>query len=555
MSGVRSDGVVALRSLPLSLKLFAAVWLMLALYWQWLAHADGIFGEMWDTLPAFQQLHGMTLQAMVEELLRKYAAVHILALPKLFFWLDFSAFGASGRFTRSCSFVVSLGCALLLWQMARRDFSRPVIGALLALVIFFNPLQAFVINWDFLLQHFLAILFALLAFAVYWRQPQHLLWPCLLLVLSAFSCGSGIAAVAGFTWMLLVQCYCGEKRTASTWGLYVVFLVAMVWLLQPDRIDVASLGTAQPFFWNAPGLLLQYLAFPFSAWGDARWIGFLMLLPAAHSVWCCYRGRAVLTDFVLIFFVFVAGTIALGRYRWMGLDADVSRYYVYIAPLWFIALLKLMELRQAMASVVVGLVVIGILIASLASAAALGNYANKMPMAAVVALNGNNKHLASLRRDAMGNLAANLENSREYLRAQEMDIYYQRRTHITPVDEVCTAKLLQTSVVSKGMFVDYILQENAENSVRIMRVYLTASDDAVVRYYGTAFAAVTHMPGWTVPLRSVRWSDWPLLLPVQWLPLSQRRLFVHLPRAVDPAALQWWGESADGRFCRLTVVR
>ena len=89
------DIVKILRSLSWPVCLFAVAWIMLAVYWQWLVHVDGIFGEMWDTLPAYQLLGEMSVADIAHELLRKYAFVHIIALPKLGFWIDFNFFGAA----------------------------------------------------------------------------------------------------------------------------------------------------------------------------------------------------------------------------------------------------------------------------------------------------------------------------------------------------------------------------------------------------------------------------------------------------------------------------
>jgi len=308
-----------------------------------------------------------------------------------------------------------------------------------------------------------------------------------------------------------------------------------------------------PFFWQAPNLLLQYLAFPFSAWGDCRWLGVLMLLSVAHSVWRCWVLRVGnLSDHIVILFFGIACIIAIGRYQWMGLDADVSRYYVYIAPLWFFSALKLLQIRNIFSNGIVVFVVGGVLSASIAAWAVLGDYSNKMELAKVVALNGNFRHLAGLREDALQGLPATLENSHAYLREQNMDIYYQLKQSVVPTDVICNARLERKTPVSKKAFVDYILQET-DGAARIKKIYLTEGNNAV-RYYGTAFVAATHVSGWSMPLRAVRWRDWPLLLPVQWLPLAQRRLFVHLPASVNPDALQWWGEDGRGEMCRLVLA-
>lgn len=550
---MRSEAQPFLRSLPVWLQLFAAFWLVLAVYWQWLAHSDGIFGEMWDTLPAFRQLGELNAVQVAQELLRKYALVHILAVPKLGFWIDFEWFGASGRFIRAASFLTSFACVWCLLRIAVHDFQHPVIGTVLAVLLFFNPLQTYVINWEVLIQHYLAVWFALLAFGVGW-QRRGLVLPCVLLLLSAFSCGSGIAAIAGFTIMRLVQWQEGKNLSIFEMGGSAVFLLVMAWLLVPDTNTSALLQNPNPFFWQAPNLLLQYLAFPFSAWGDCRWLGVLVLLSVAHSVWRCLIARnGNLSDHVLILFFGIACIIAIGRYKWMGMDADVSRYYVYIAPLWFFSALKLLQWKNIFSTGIVVFLIGGILVASLASAAVLGNYANKMEMAKVVALNGNMRHLAGLREDALRSLPATLSNSRDYLREHDMDIYYKTLQEVVASDTVCYVRLVSQTFITKRQFVDYFLQEDAENTTPITRVYLTENNSTQIRYYGTSFVAATHIAGWNIALRDVRLTDWSLLLPVQWLPTEKRRLFVHLPAAVNPNSLQWWAEDSRGAFCRLVI--
>lgn len=550
---MRSEAQAFLRSLPVGLQLFSAFWLALAVYWQWLAHSDGIFGEMWDTLPAFRQLGELGAIGIAQELLRKYALVHILAVPKLAFWIDFEWFGASGRFIRAASFLTSFACAWCLLRIAVRDCQRPVICTVLALLLFFNPLQAYVINWESLLQYYLSVWFALLAFMVYWQSPR--LWlSCLLLFFSAFSCGSGIAAIAGFSFLLLVQWREGKKFSMFEVGGYAIFLLLMAWLLVPDANKSALAQQPNAFFWQAPNLLLQYLAFPFSAWGDCRWLGALMLMSVAHSVWRCLMTRnGNLSDHVLILFFGIACIIAIGRYKWMGMDADVSRYYVYIAPLWFFSALKLLQWRNVFSTAAVVILLGGILMASLSAAVILGNYANKMEMAKVVALNGNSAHLAGLREDVLRSLPATLANSRDYLRAQEMDIYYKNRKIVVTSDTICRARKVNQVFTTKRQFMDYFLQEDAGNAMPIARVYLTENNSTQIQYYGTAFAAATHIAGWGIALRDVRPTDWPLLLPAQWLPAEKRRLFVHLPAAVQPSSLQWWAEDSRGAFCRLVI--
>ena len=547
------DVVKTLRSFSWSIWWFAAAWLLLAVYWQWLVHADGIFGEMWDTLPAYQLLGEMSLADIARELLRKYALVHIIALPKLGFWIDFHFFGASGRFTHAASFLVLVLCFLCATYIAIRDYQRPVTCVVLALLLFFNGFQTFVVNWESLLQYYLAVFFALLAFIVYDQSPGRLFFPAGLLLLSALSCGASIAAIAGFSFMLLIRVFSGVQISRLALAGYAVFLLAMAWLLNPDAADSFVLQDPKPFFWNAPNLLLQYLAYPLSAWGDFRWLGCIMLLAVAHSAWRCVIWRTgTLSDYVFCYFFLIACTIVLGRYKLMGIDGDVSRYYVYIAPLWYFSLLKLLPLSVQLFKVTSTIACIFLITASLASVIVTANMGQKMALARTVALNGNFQHFASQRLDALKGLSANLENSSAYLRANQMDIYYQREERIEPSDVICHAKLLRQSGTTKGTFVDYVLQESQKSTASLSSLYL-ANDDGKILFYGTAFAAVTHLNGWGISVRDVRVSDWPLLLPSAWLPGEQRRLYIHLPRAVPLSSSSMWAKDTQGNWCRLML--
>jgi hypothetical protein len=550
---LRSEDPSLLRSLHWSVWLCGAAWIMLAVYWQCLVHQDGILGEMWDTLPAYRLLGELDAIGIGRELLRKYALVHIIALPKLAFWTDFHFFGASGRFTHASSFVVLFLCFLCVVNVANREYRRPVACVLLALLLFFNGLQTFVINWESLLQYYLSVFFALLAFIVYERNPANLLWSAALLLLSGLSCGASIAAVAGFSFMILVRIFEGSVPHRNALIVYALFLLFMAWLLYPDVAPDIARQEAGHFFWNAPNMLLQYLAYPFSAWGDFRWLGLLVVATVGHSVWRCVVWRTgTLSDYLFCYFFLIACTIALGRYKWMGLDADVMRYYVYIAPLWYFTLLKLLRVSIPLFRIVC--VAFGILLiaGSLASVVVAANMAQKVGLARTVALNGNFQHFANQRLDVTRSLPANLQNSSEYLRSNAMDIYYQLEREVVQGDAICRAHLLRQSATTKGSFVDYILQEDAGNSSLLSGFYL-AGNDGKILYYGTAFAAVTHLGGWGIALRDVRPSDWPLLLPSFWLKPEQRQLYMHLPRSVPLDSLPAWGQDYRGNWCRLNI--
>jgi hypothetical protein len=557
----RSEVPEILRNLPWSLWLFAAFWISLAGYWQWLVHSDGIFGEMWDTLPAFRELHSMSFADIGSELLRKYAHVHIIALPKLGFWIDFQLFGASGRFTRSATFVAMALCFVCAVTIAIRAYQRPVICTLLGLILFFNGCQTFVVNWESLLQYYLAIFFVLLAFLLYDYRPQKLVWPALCLLLAALSCGSSIAGIGGFAFMLLVRAWHGERLSPITTTGFTMFVLAMVWLLWPEPNTTLVLENPGSFFWNAPNLLLQYLAYPFSAWGDMRWLGTFVLLAVAAVAWNSVILRNGTTaDFVLMTFFLLGVTIVLGRYPLMGIDGDVMRYYGFMTPLWYFLLLRLflvlrlLRLPEQWFGVLVVPFCLLVILAGLAAVVVTANLGQKMELARIVAINGNVHHLASQRLDALRGLSASLENSRDYLRDHSMDIYYQPVLQVQASDRQCRAKLLRQSNTTKGSFTDYFLQEDAANPLPLSAMYL-ADHGGRVQYYGTAFAASTHLEGWGITMKSVRPADWPLLLPVSWLPREHRLLYLHLPRQVPLDSLQVWATDRRADWCHLIIER
>lgn len=555
MTAVRSEHVPVLRAVPAWLWLFAAGWIALAVYWQWLVHSDGIFGEMWDTLPAFRELHLMSWADIARELLRKYALVHILALPKLGFWVDFAYFGASGRFTRAATFIAMALCCAVAITIAIRDYRRPVACVLLGLVLFFNGCQTFVVNWESLLQYYLAIFFALLAFLLYDIRPGRLVWPALCLLLAALSCGSSIAAIGGFVFMLLVRAWHGERLSRVASAVFTLFVLLMVWLLWPEPNTTVALENPGPFFWNAPNLLLQYLAYPFSAWGDWRWLGFMVLLAVAAVAWDVVIARRGSTgDFVLLAFLLLGGTIVLGRYRLMGIDGDVMRYYGFMTPLWYFLLLRLLRLSDRLFLAVSVPFCSLLVLAGLAAVVVTANLGQKMELARIVALNGNVRHFASQRLDALRGLPANLENSRDYLREHRMDIYYSLLAHVPATDQLCRARLVRQGNTTKGTFTDYILQEDAGNAFAITDLYM-ADERGMVKFYGTAFAVAVHLEGWGIAMKSVSVSDWSLLLPVSLLPKEQRRLYLHLPRQVPLDSLGIWATDSGRQWCQLLIDR
>lgn len=87
----------------------------------------------------------------MRELLRKFAQVHILAVPKLWFWANFAWFEGSGALLRITSFAVCVINAGLLWRLLS-PADKPVRCCCLPVfALFFNGFQTLALDWDFLL--------------------------------------------------------------------------------------------------------------------------------------------------------------------------------------------------------------------------------------------------------------------------------------------------------------------------------------------------------------------------------------------------------------------
>ncbi len=554
---MRSELKHVLRALPLPLKFFSVLWLLLSVYWQWRVHAPGILGDMWDMFSAYRQLGDMDTPAFLHELLRKYAAVHVLLVPKFFFWLNFHFFAASGVLLKACSFFL---CLLNLFLSL--SLLLPAVKAvkheqwfLLALVVLFNGLQTLVIEWDFLLQHYFAVFFSLLAFRVATLSAvvlslKTLLLACVLLLLAGLSCGSGLASLLAFAFLLL----CRRERWQILLA-YGLFVLPVSLLLKPDAIPDDAHLQVNGFFWSAPDLLLRYLSFPFSAWSSGfRWLGLLPALVFLFAVWGCLKYRAVsLCDVLLVYFMLIALTVMWGRYRFLGADADLSRYYVYIAPLWLMTLLKLSGMSVLLfrtLSLVCGL---GLVCAGLSAVAVGADHAGRMELASVVARNGNFAHLAGLRLNAMVGSERSLQINSDYLKAQHLDIYHVDALPLLAAVEGrdCSATLLRRTAVTKGAYVDYVLRARDANGAALQG--FVAVDAQGEMYAGAAVPARVRFKGWSTPLRDIAWADWMLLLPQPWLPATQVLLYTHLPADVRLHDLQLWGQNNDGERCRIQL--
>jgi hypothetical protein len=553
MTGLRSEIATILRSLPGWLWLFAASWIALAVYWQWLVHSGGILGDMWAMLPGYQRLGEMDLPALWQELTNRFARVHVLAIPKIFFWINFYFFAGSGAFLKCCSFVLCLANYFLLLYLVGGEklfLDNKKVLIISGIILFFNGFQILVIDWDFLLQHYLAVFFSLSAFLVYERY-RYLPLVFFLAFLAGFSCGSGLATLGSLFFLLLAR-----REKPYVLASCLAFISFAGYLIWPDSVVVSPGVEGLPdndFFWAAPLLLLDYLSYPFSAFGNARWIGFLLLAAACHSFFRCFQSRNFsISDFLICYFFMIACTVAWGRYRFFTEDTDLSRFYVYIAPLWFLFLLRVAELNRFFFRAVAGLLCGLLAIGGLAAVAVASDHAGRMDMARIVALNGNFSHFAASRLDAMAVGESALKQQSGYLQQHQMDIYRPAffMSGESEADSECHLEQRRSVVVSKGQFVDYLFSVR-DLDIRTPVIFYAVDKNFAVRYQGVAVAAANRMKGWLVPLRDIGWKDWSLLLPVQWLSPGRVLLYTHLPRSESLHDFQWWGVTEDGSRCRI----
>ncbi|HQQ62747.1 MAG TPA: hypothetical protein PLF22_04155 [Pseudomonadales bacterium] len=551
-------------SLPAGCWLSVALWLLVSAAWQWHVHAPGILGDMWDMLAGYQQLGSATPRAILHELLRQFAGVHTLFIPKLFFWLNFGLFAGSGVLLKCLSFMLCGANMLLLCLLVRRDLASvsPVPVFLAAVLVFFNGLQTLVIEWDFLVQHYFAIFFTLLAFSVcdvrgQQLSPRQLLKACCLVLLAVLSCGSGLASLLALGFYLL----CRRERF-SVLILYVFFSVLLWLLLKPvasdsaDAFAVAHHLQPNAFFWSGMDLLFRYLSFPFSAWLDCRWLGVAVTLAALHSAWVCVKHHdASLRDVLLVYFFIIALTVMWGRYRFFTPDTDLSRFYVYLAPLWFLSLLKIADVSVRGFYLAAISLCTALVLAGLFAIAVAADHAGRMQLSAVVARNGNFSHLAGLRLNAMVQGESALQQQHDYLQVNDMDIYSDNDAAILSLPETqpCAATVLRRTAVTKGTYVDYLLRGSDANGSALQDWILV--DPAVNQHYaGAVVAERVRMKGWQLRLNEISLQDWLLLLPARFLGVDQTVLYTHLPRTVSLDSLQLWARTAGDQRCRLQLA-
>jgi hypothetical protein len=552
----RSDLPGLLRSLPVSVWLFTGLWLFLSAYWQWLVHSNGILGDMWDILPGYQQLPVMGFGEFWHELTAQFAQVHVLAVPKLFFWINFAFFGGSGSFLKFFSFLFCIANGLLLLALLAKERPESMTSTgffLCLLLVHFNGFQTLVIDWDFLLQHYLAVFFSLCAFLAY-ERGRSLALVLLLIAFAGVSCGSGLSSLISVGFLLIVRRETGIKLLCFVFFAAVLLLV--LWpepqVLPPSMQNIAS----NPFFPTAPSLLLQYLGFPVTAWCDARWLGLLPFTVALLSCYrCIRRADTPVTDFLICYFFLIACSVVWGRYRYFAPDTDLSRFFVYMAPLWFLVLLRIGHASVLLFRAFTVLWCAVLALGGLAAVAVASDHAGRMELSRVVALNGNFTHYAGLRLNAMLDGKNALQDNAGYLQAQGMDVYYRRRVSIAEMPDTgspCAIKLLRMTRASKGQYRDYFFKTTDARDGVLTALY-AADAEGKVLYYGVVVAAANRLHGWTIPLRSVRLQDWSLLLPVAWLSAENVLIYTHLPRNQEVTTLDWWAERADGKRCRVVM--
>jgi len=263
--------------------------------------------------------------------------------------------------------------------------------------------------------------------------------------------------------------------------------------------------------------------------------------------------KSTTVDFLMCYFFLIACFVVMGRYRFFTLDQDLSRFYVYIAPLWFLILVKIAGYKMPVfLSVALGLCCT-LVVGGFAAIAVAADHAGRMAMAQVVALNGNFGHLAALRLNAMGGNP--LQQQSEYLQTHGMDIYHNTIASVSAIPLAgfnCTLTLNKQAVVTKGTFVDYYFSIADAHEHTLTGWYATEKNGDV-RYYGTAVAAVNRMKGWQLHLNQISWHDWPLLVPLSWLPAKDVLLYTHLPRSVQLNQFEWWAITANNERCSVVI--
>lgn len=531
---------------------FLFFWAVLFCFWQWQLYTPGIFGDMWDNLKPTQQMLGWRGAEWAEELFRRYAQSHVLLIPKLIFFIDFDFFGASGALTRWCSVLVSFFCAGAAYYcaLASRFSISKIMAAVLAVLIFLSPLQIFVVNWHVLLQHCLSVFFALcccLALA-----KKRYLMAVMLAVGAALSSGAGVA-VLGLS--LGVLCIAGIRQRSFTLEQIVALLLVLtaLWLVRPgSQLFVTALFGVENFF----SLLLQLFAFPLSGFYDARWFGVLLLVFCMVSGWRCLWSRADSLDFVTVFAGLLLLSVAWGRYHYMSWDADLSRYYIFCAPLLFAVVCRIANFRARVLPIFVLCLVAVNFIAGLPLLAVTNSISQKTALANAVYFNGNNQHYARIKLDALSQDDL-LTHEREYLQREQLDVFYRVLQVPVSVQEAsrsasfpsCRLQLLERRHATKKQFVDYWWQQTSGSKLQQV---IAIDEIGKTHFMGVAVANNLPLAGWFLEPRQFSWGEHAgLLIPVAWLPVAEKRWLIHLPALEKLENYQWYGRDNDGQWCKL----
>lgn len=524
---------------------------MVFAYYQWQLHTPGIFGEMWDNLAPVQQMAAWGVHEWLAELFRRYAGSHVLFFPKLVFFADFHWFGASGVLSRAASWLAVLGCVGLSGWLLARDFAwrdslsgsgwRYPSAFVLAAAIYFSPLEFFVINWQSLLQYTLSVLFGLACAVFLQRQQFGRAW--LAALLAALCCGAGVAALGLVLGSVVAAISHRKIVKVRACALLLLTLIAL-WLVRPEP-QLFALG--QYGFSNGVSLYLQLLAYPISAFFDARAVGLCVLLGVLYSGINILRYRADIYDFVIVFAALVLLSITVGRFNYIPWDSDISRYYIFMAPLWFGVFAKFMLWQTNLRLLALIAAVSFSLLAGLPLLAVTQSVAQKMLLANTVFFNGNTEHYARLKLDVL-NPGNRLAQEQAYLKQHQLDVFYRESL---PRDmqstATCHLQLIQQRFATKRRYQDSWFAETENVLQTLWAIKADGEQKLAVRV-----AKQLPLDGWFLTPKTVSWREhWQLLLPVSWLSAEQARWFTHLSAEEKLDQYEWYGRTQGGHWCRV----
>jgi hypothetical protein len=204
---------------------------------------------------------------------------HVLAVPRVFYWIDFRLFSGASKFLLLMNYLLAVSIPLIYAWVGRRFFRRPgdrwmYLAVLLAAYI--NGVQMLNLMWSFMIQHWLeytaslgvACTFAALLNTTSTRS-RVLLHAALvaLMLVAMFSTGGGILCVL-LVLALSVVYRAGWKTSA--W--FTLLAIAMVWAYMklnhsasPDRVKTllaAKLDAVKFFLAFLGSPYLRYHTWP-----------------------------------------------------------------------------------------------------------------------------------------------------------------------------------------------------------------------------------------------------------------------------------------------------